>query len=172
MLFQLHLCQHTENGVKWLILLEHLLVLPFRIRFNVAILWLCTHSCLPHCKWDMHLHLTTVCGIVMKYSSLFILILPNTSLFIPTKYTIFIHYIHLLCLSYVFWCYIHHHWGELMYPLLKNSSCYAAIVWLLHYLHHKYTGTTFHLLKLQYTTVKITYFVLLHYVLKTLRICG
>ena len=46
----------------------------------------------------------------------------------PTKYTIFIHYIHLLCFSYMFWYYIHHQ-GEPIWLLLKNISCYAAIIY-------------------------------------------
>jgi len=52
----------------------------------------------------------------------------NSSFITPTKYTIFIHYIYLLCFAYMFRCYIHHHQGERMRPLLKNMRCYAVII--------------------------------------------
>lgn len=48
----------------------------------------------------------------------------NLSL-ITTKCTIFIHYVHLLCFSYKFWCYILHHQGEITCPLLNTTCPYA-----------------------------------------------
>jgi hypothetical protein len=48
----------------------------------------------------------------------------NTFLIIPTKCTMFIHYIHLLYLSSTFRCYIHNHQGELLCPWLKTVRCY------------------------------------------------
>jgi len=39
----------------------------------------------------------------------------------------FIHYIHLLYLSYMCRCHIHHHQGELLYPLLNVTCSYVAI---------------------------------------------
>jgi len=52
----------------------------------------------------------------------------NISLITPTKCTIFIYYIHLLCFSYMFRCTTLHQ-GELTCPLLKTTCCYATIVY-------------------------------------------
>jgi len=51
------------------------------------------------------------------------------TLIIPNKCTTFIRYIHLLYFSYEYLhpCYIHHHQGDLSWPLLKTVCCYVAI---------------------------------------------
>jgi hypothetical protein len=121
---------HTE-WCKLIYITKNLLVLPFCIRFSAAILWLCTHSCLLHCKWDMHLHLTRVCGTVMKYSIPFILILSNTSLFTPTKYTIFIHYIH-VCLTHVSVLHSPSSGGTYVPLTQKQELLCSHYLWLLH----------------------------------------
>jgi len=47
----------------------------------------------------------------------------------PTKCTIFIRYIYLLCFSYMFRYSSHHHQRELTRPLLKTDCCYTAIIY-------------------------------------------
>ena len=47
------------------------------------------------------------------------------TLITPTKYTIYIHYIHLLYFSYMFRCLIHHHCGELL--LLFIGTKYSHV---------------------------------------------
>jgi hypothetical protein len=50
-------------------------------------------------------------------------------LIIPTECTVFIHYIHLLYFSYMFWCHTYHHQGELLCPLLLyiKTPIYAQL---------------------------------------------
>ena len=55
------------------------------------------------------------------------LFLSNISFIRATNCKIFIHYIHLLCFSYMFRFYIHHHQGQIMCPLLKTTCSYAAL---------------------------------------------
>jgi len=86
----------------------------------------------------------------------------------------FIHYIHLLYLSYMFRCYIHHHQGELLCPLLKTRYCYKVVnydFFSSYAINYKvqlciYTGV------IKYTVVKITDVASQCYLLKTWIICG
>ena len=66
------------------------------------------------CEWFEGIH--SVSPIFIKHS-----------LIIPTKCTVFIHYIHLLYFSYLFRCHIYHHQGGHLCTLLKISYCYEAI---------------------------------------------
>ena len=44
----------------------------------------------------------------------------------PTKFILFIHYIHLLHFSYLFQCHIPYHQRELLCPLQKTNYGYEA----------------------------------------------
>jgi len=49
-------------------------------------------------------HLKNTCSAILKYFIPCILVSSNTFLITPTKYTIFIHYVYLLCFSYMLRC--------------------------------------------------------------------
>lgn len=48
-------------------------------------------------------------------------------LIVPTKHTVFNLYIQLLYFSYMFWCHMRHHQGEILCLLLKTRYCYKAV---------------------------------------------
>jgi hypothetical protein len=61
-------------------------------------------------------------GEHLNYSIPCFRMLSNTSLITPTKCTIFILYMYLLCFLYMFQCYVHHHQGEFCVLYLKPHT--------------------------------------------------
>jgi len=63
----------------------------------------------------------------VQFSILCILISVYNFLIVPTKYIMYVHYIHLLYFSYVFQC---HYQEELTRHLLKTEYCYKTVKYI------------------------------------------